>query len=109
MLLTLLFTPLLGCILNTLVNYSDSQNKTIYIKNIGLFTSILTFFIAIIMWSQYDPTINNYQFLLSFDQIFRSPVLLSTSEYNLNIGIDGISLYFVILTTLLTPVVILSN
>lgn len=100
MLLTLLFTPLLGCILNTLVNYSDSKNKTIFIKNIGLFTSILTLFIAIIMWSQYDPTINNYQFLLSFDQIF---------HYNLNIGIDGISLYFVILTTLLTPVVILSN
>lgn len=108
MLLTLLFTPLLGCILNTLVNYSDTKNKTIYIKNIGLFTSILTFFIAIIMWSQFDPTMNNYQFLLNFD-----PSLLyqnqSRGVYNLNLGIDGISLYFVILTTLLTPIVILSN
>jgi NADH-ubiquinone oxidoreductase chain 4 len=70
------------------------------IKNIGLITSLITLFISIIMWSQFDSTTPAVQFVSEFNEL---------SFCHLNLGIDGISLYFVLLTTFLTPITILSN
>ena len=75
-------------------------NSNALMKKIALIVSLLNLLISIIMWFQFDNSSTNYQFVYEF--------------YNLNfchfhVGVDGISLYFVLLTTFITPICILSN
>src|ERR1700743_1219137 len=69
------------------------------IKRIALIASLINFFISIIVWFQFDPNSANYQFVNDFGSII-SP---TGSDYlnfcHFHVGIDGISLYFVLLTT----------
>lgn len=71
-----------------------------FIKLIALFTSVITFFISLILWYQFDSSITQYQFVTEFNHL---------NIFHLNFGIDAISLYFVLLTTFITPIAILSN
>ena len=69
-------------------------------KKIALLTSVINFFISIYLWIQFDSNTSHYQFVYEFDQI---------SFCHFNIGVDGLSLYFVLLTTFVTPIALLSN
>jgi NADH-quinone oxidoreductase subunit M len=67
----------------------------------ALWTSLIVFGLSLILWFQFDKTTADYQFV---EQISWMP------EYGLgyHLGIDGISVLFVLLSTLLTPICILS-
>ena len=52
------------------------------------------------MLVNFDSSISIYQFVYSFKEL---------SYCHLNIGVDGLSIYFVLLTTFITPIAILSN
>ena len=69
-------------------------------KNIALITSLINFLISIYFWIQFYSSTTNYQFVYEFNQL---------NFCHFNIGIDGISLYFVLLTTFITPIALLSN
>ena len=69
-------------------------------KKIALFFSLLNLLVYLIIWFQYDYNTTSYQFVLEFSQ-------LKCCDFH--IGIDGICLYFVLLTTVITPLCILSN
>ena len=69
-------------------------------KSIALITSLFNFLISIFLWLEFDSSTTQYQFVTDFNQF---------NYLNLNFGIDGISLYFVLLTTFITPVCLLSN
>ena len=69
-------------------------------KKIALFTSLLNLLISIYMWFQFDNSSMNYQFVSEFN---------SLNFCHFHVGVDGISLYFVLLTTFITPICILSN
>jgi len=75
----------------------ESQNQ---MKKIALTTSLINFFISLFIWYQFDSSQTQYQFVSEFNQL---------NFCHLNFGIDGISLYFVLLTTFVTPVALLSN
>jgi NADH-ubiquinone oxidoreductase chain 4 len=66
----------------------------------AFFISIINFVISLIIYLLYDYSNINYQFIQEITEI---------NGLNIYIGIDGISLYFVLLTTFITPIVILSN
>jgi len=70
------------------------------LKSIALSVSLLNLFISILLWIQFDSFSSEYQFVEKFSFL---------TQYHFNIGIDGISLYFVLLTTFITPICILSN
>lgn len=97
MLTTLLFLPLLGVLL--LLPMDEEKNNTL-IKQTGLAISLVTFIISLFMWAEFDSSALGYQFVQEFN---------SLSFCHFHIGIDGISLYFVLLTTFITPICILSN
>ena len=78
---------------------NSTENKS-KMKNIAISTSLINFFISILLWVQFDSSYSGYQFVSEFNQI---------SFLHFNIGVDGISLYFILLTTFITPVCILSN
>ena len=72
-------------------------------KKIALSSTILNFFISLFVWYKFDSNTTQYQFVTSLE-------LTDTLQFcHLNFGIDGISLYFVLLTTFISPIAILSN
>ncbi|MDA4804373.1 NADH-quinone oxidoreductase subunit M, partial [Enterobacter hormaechei] len=70
------------------------------IKKIGLVVSIINFIVSIVLWAKFDSSALGYQFVQEFNHL---------DFFHLNIGIDGISLYIVLITTFITPICILSN
>jgi NADH-ubiquinone oxidoreductase chain 4 len=78
----------------------DSIKNQVKLKQIALTTSLINLFISIFIWFQFDSNTSQYQFIYEFNQL---------SFCHFNLGIDGISLYFVLLTTFVTPVALLSN
>jgi NADH-ubiquinone oxidoreductase chain 4 len=95
---TLLSIPLLGILAIIINTYSESESRTS--KIIALATSIFNLIISLFIFIVFDFSNINYQFVQEVHEF---------SGLNIYLGIDGISIYFVLLTTILTPIVILSN
>ena len=99
MLISLLLIPLIGSLLLLLIPENNPKNEE-RMKVIALSTSLINLFISILLWVQFDSNISGYQFILEFNEL---------SFCHFNIGIDGISLYYVLLTTFITPIALVSN
>ena len=99
MLSLLLIVPLIGSIVLLFIP-EDSLINQQKMKQIALFTSIINFIVSIYLWIQFDSNISQYQFVYEFNQL---------SFCHFNFGVDGISIYFVLLTTFVSPVALLSN
>src|SRR5882757_402727 len=72
-------------------------------RNIALWTSLITFALSLVLWFDFDPSTADFQFVEQ-----ASWVTLGGFDFNYHMGIDGISLFFVLLTTILTFITILS-
>jgi len=96
LLMVTLILPLLGafCLLNI-----SSSNRSM-LKFIALNTSCITFVISLFLWVFFNKSIGSFQFVNDL-------LWINTSNFNSSFGIDGISLFFILLTTLLTPLCIL--
>ena len=99
MLTLLLIIPLIGALLLAPFQ-GDSLKSESQIKRLALGTSLIPFILSIILWGEFDSSTSEYQFTQEFNQL---------NFCHLHIGVDGISLYFVLLTTFITPICILSN
>ena len=95
---TLLTIPLLG-ILAIITNPYNTNNESTS-KIIALVTSILNLAISLFIFIVFDFSNINYQFVQEVHQL---------SGINIYLGIDGLSIYFVLLTTILIPVVLVSS
>lgn len=102
LLLLLLVIPITGIfVISTGMSYdlSDlSLNKRI--KFTALTTSIINLFISFIIFIAFDFSSNQFQFVQEYHQI---------SSFDFYLGIDGLSVYFVLLTTIVIPISLLSN
>ncbi len=100
MLLTLLLVvPLLGIFgISTGVSYQLFDTNRI--KKIALITSIINLFISLIIFILFDFSNNQFQFVQEYHEI---------SSFDFYLGLDGLSIYFVLLTTIITPIALLSN
>lgn len=95
----LLLVPLIGSLLLLLIQENTIENKA-KIKYIALSTSLINLIISILLWIQFDSSTSEYQFVYEFTKL---------SFCHFNLGIDGISLYYVLLTTFITPIALVSN
>jgi NADH-ubiquinone oxidoreductase chain 4 len=95
----LLLVPILGSLILIPIQEKSIKSQSI-MKNIALITSLINFLISIFIWLEFDSSTTQYQFVYEFNQL---------SFCQFNVGIDGISIYFVLLTTFITPIAILSN
>lgn len=98
MLELLILTPIIGSFILLFM----PSNNVYWIRMIALYTSLFTFIISILIWLFFDYGVSNFQFVSSF---------LWFSSFNINVfvGIDSISLLFIILTTLIFPLCILNS
>jgi NADH-ubiquinone oxidoreductase chain 4 len=97
----LLITPLIGIfIISTGMSYELSALNIKRIKTTALATSVVNLFISLIVFILFDFSTNQFQFVQEYHQI---------SSYDFYLGVDGLSMYFVLLTTIIVPIALLSN
>lgn len=94
----LLVLPLLGVFTLLLIPSWNAQ----LLRVTALGFSFATFIISLFLWVWFDKSTSKFQFV---DQIF----WVESLNFNLTVGIDGISLFLVLLTTLLIPLCILAS
>ncbi len=95
------FLPLVGCIVLMLLRGTEEDIA----KNArwtALWTSIGVFVISLVLWFQFDPAQSGYQFYESVDW-------LPEFKVGYRVGVDGISVLFVLLATALMPLCILAS
>ena len=101
MLLTLLLiVPLIGIFLISTSYNNNSILNLKQVKVIALSASIVNLFISMIVFILFNFSSNQFQFVQEYHSI---------SSFDFYLGVDGISIYFVLLTTIIMPISLLSN
>jgi len=97
----LVFLPLAGAGFILTINGDDeiAQNNA---RKTALWASTITFILSLWLWFKFDNSTADFQFVENVDWI-------PTFNISYHLGIDGISVLFVLLTTVLTPVCILAS
>jgi NADH-quinone oxidoreductase subunit M len=95
------FLPLVGAFFCLIVN-GPKEVVDRNCRSAALITSLATFLISLVLWVRFDGTKASFQFEEKLDWV---PAL----GIGYHMGIDGISLFFVLLSTLLTPICILAS
>ena len=78
------------------------KHQYFLIRFVGNSVSFFTFFVSLFLWVLFDDSTPKLQFV---EEI----VWLSQSNINFTLGIDGISIFFLLLTTLLIPICLLAS
>src|SRR5579872_2083194 len=94
------FLPTLGALLVYLVRGDDEAAQR-NARWIALWTTVVTFAVSLILVARFDPSVADFQF------VEKAPWLANAITYHM--GVDGISLPFVILTTALLPLCIIAS
>jgi NADH-quinone oxidoreductase subunit M len=94
----ILFIPSLSALVLLLIPTS----KPGFVRWYTLIASLIPFVLSIILWANFQPDAPGFQFQEQY-------VWYSAIGSSLHLGVDGLSLTMVILTTLLTPLAILAS
>ena len=94
---TLIFLPLVSSLFIFISRGQKNNNSAIYIS---LFSSLATFILSLFVWYSMDYASADFQFLEEQSWI--------NDFIKFKLGIDGISILFIVLTTLITPICIIS-
>ena len=95
---SLILLPIIGALFLFFTKDKDGNNLTA--KYVSLFTTIVNFIISIYLWTSFDQSTSSFQFIEDREWI--------NGFINYKVGIDGISILFIILTTFITPLCIIS-
>jgi len=95
---SLILLPAIGSIF--LLFSKNDDRKTETVKYVALFTSVVNFLISLYLWNSFDNSLSNFQFVEERAWL--------AGFVNYKVGIDGISILFVVLTAFITPLCILS-
>lgn len=93
---SLLTIPLIGTII---VSSLDSYKNT-SIKSIALITSIINLILSLVIFILFNSSTNQFQYIQEHYNV---------QLFDIYLGVDGISIYFILLTTIIMPIALLSN
>jgi NADH-ubiquinone oxidoreductase chain 4 len=101
----LLLIPIFGIFLiSSLDSYflqtESEKHLTLYYKNIAIITSILNLVLSLVIFILFDFSLNHFQF---------TQYSYEYNLYDIHLGVDGISIYFILLTTTIIPIALLAN
>jgi len=95
---SLILLPTIGSLF---LFFSKSKNEnSSTVKYVALFTSLVNFLLSIYLWYLFDQNTSQFQFVEDREWLL--------GIVNYKVGIDGISILFVVLTTFITPLCIIS-
>ena len=95
---SIILLPTVGAIFIFFTKSSSNKNQSN--KNLALFVSLANFILSLYLWFMFDNSKSDFQFIESYEWI--------AGFANYKVGIDGISILFIILTTFITPLCIIS-
>ncbi len=95
---SIILLPTVGAIFIFFTKSSSNKNQSN--KNLALFVSLGNFILSLYLWFMFDNSKSDFQFIESYEWI--------AGFANYKVGIDGISILFIILTTFITPLCIIS-
>jgi NADH-ubiquinone oxidoreductase chain 4 len=100
MLLSCLITiPAIGTLIIASLN-SYKKDSEIYAKTIALSASVLNLILSLVMFILFNNSTNQFQYVQEHYNV---------QLFDLYLGVDGISIYFILLTTIIMPIALLSN
>ena len=94
---SLILLPLIGSVF---IFFNNSSEKNRAIKYVSIFITFSNFLLALYLWYIFDKTISDFQFIEDREWI--------SGLINYKVGIDGISILFVVLTAFITPLCVIS-
>jgi NADH-quinone oxidoreductase subunit M len=97
---TVTFLPLVGVFLILLIRDEGAAARR-NIRNVALLTTVFTFVLSLFIWAGFDNSYAGFQMVEKVDWL--------DSGISYHMGVDGISMLFVILTTFLMPLCILAS
>jgi len=101
MLLTLILIPLIGIfILSATISYDITPGNLKILKSTALAITILDLIVSLIIFILFDCSSKQFQFVQEHYEI---------SYFDFYLGLDGLSIYFVLLTTIIMPIALISN
>jgi NADH-quinone oxidoreductase subunit M len=95
------FLPLVGALF-CLVVQGPKEAVDRNCRSAALITSLVTFLVSLLLWVHFDSTKAGFQFE-------EKAAWIPSLSIGYHMGIDGISLFFVLLSTLLTPICVLAS
>lgn len=96
----LIVTPIIGIISILLLSSYDKSEEKNLLKSIALLVSCIDLIISLVVWILFNNSSKYFQFIQE---------QYSIGYYDFYLGIDGLSIYFVLLTTIIMPLSIISN
>ncbi|MCZ2328226.1 NADH-quinone oxidoreductase subunit M [Bartonella sp. F02] len=97
---TVTFLPLVGVFLIALIK-DDSDAAKRNIRNVAFFTTVFVFVISLVIWAGFDHTDSSFQMVEKFNWL--------GNGISYHMGVDGISVLFVVLSAFLLPFCILAS
>ena len=94
------FLPIVGTVLILMLR-GEPAAVARNARYLALWTSLITFLLSLVLWFGFDRSSAEFQFMEQADWI-------PAFGIHYKMGVDGISMLFVLLSTLLTPICILS-
>ena len=97
---SLIALPILGGV--ALMFVRDEERNEAVIRNVALIVSVLVFAETLLLWARFDPSSADFQFV-------ERHAWIPAFGISYAVGVDGISLFLVVLTGFLTPIALLSS
>jgi len=97
---TVTFLPLVGALLILLIK-DDSEASRRNIRNVALLTTIFVFILSLVVWAGFDNSNSGFQMVEQVDWM--------GGGISYHMGVDGISVLFVVLSAFLMPFCILAS
>ena len=94
------FLPLIGALFLLFVTGRDEASESL-VRWIALVVSTATFVLSLLLWAWFDPSQSGFQFVENYEWIGNS--------IGYRMGVDGISVLFVVLTALLMPICVIAS
>ena len=95
------FLPLVGALIIFLI-WEDSEIARRNVRFVALFTTVVTFLVSLGIWFNFDGSRSDFQMVEKLNWVEQGGITY-------HMGVDGISMLFVILTTFLMPFCILAS
>jgi len=96
----IIFIPLIGALF-ILVTKEEQKAVVKNSKYVAIFSSLTNFFLSIFLWYSFDTSTSEFQFVEEKNWM--------EGFINFQLGIDGISILFILLTTFIAPICIFSG
>ena len=98
---SLCLIPVIGSIsIASIYSYRGNSITISYAKLIALLTSVINLIVSLFIYILFDNSTNQFQYVQEHYNV---------QLFDIYLGIDSISIYFILLTTIIMPIALLSN